>query len=82
MKWLSVKTYVPSTSCELFIRINKNSDQMYQYERCLIASIGSFKNISDLKDIRNWELSANAITDDYLEFYVTHFAIIDAVEWE
>ena len=82
MKWLSIKKFVPPTGQELLIRIQKNKEAQFMYEKYLIGTLESYGKSVNINNIQFWHLSNNSINSDYDDFHVTHFASLDAVEIE
>jgi len=89
MKWISIKTYMPPTGTKLLIRMvrpmrrhfSDNVDPEIIEEEFVTAHLTCLTK--DIKNTLRWEMFFGDNLDaDREDYTVTHFAIIDAVEWE
>ncbi len=87
MKWLSIKTHVPPINTKVIIRMigtdcTNESESHHIMEEILIGKIDYLVE-EDIEDPIYWDIY---LDDDHhlsnKSCLVTHFAIIDAVEWE
>ncbi|HLX54200.1 MAG TPA: hypothetical protein VKR58_09670 [Aquella sp.] len=80
MKWYSVKKYTPPSDCTYIIRVELPSSNI-NYEQYLIANR---EVLGEVDSLSSWIVHDIALdsSEQWQEYKVTHFAIIDPVEIE